>query len=451
MKKSIYLLLVLVFASFTTSNEPITISGKITNTENGKITIKGESFEKEIKLKADGSFSEKLNIEYEGIYVILTSKNWMPIYFSKDSKISLIADDSNFSTTIKYSGNGSIENQYITKKISITSQFSDEDLYKLNEIDFLNKVNEIRTAVSALYKKTKFSNVNFYEKEALNLHFLEQKYFLFYRRIHSYFAHLKDFKVSDEFPEFDEKMDLDNDANFLFSQDYEDIVLTKFFENIKSDGKSPNISAKDAIPEIKALKSQSIKNRLIKQYGIIDINSGNENYENFYKEYLSITNDPTLKESLTFTYNSVKTAGSGKPSPKFDYENHKGGKTSLESLKGKYVYIDVWATWCAPCIEEIPFLKKVEEQYHGKNIVFVSISVDNIKDRVKWSNLVNKKQLGGIQLLADKEFNSEFIKQYSILQIPRFILIDQNGNIVNSNAPRPSETKLIDLFNELKI
>jgi alkyl hydroperoxide reductase subunit AhpC len=94
---------------------------------------------------------------------------------------------------------------------------------------------------------------------------------------------------------------------------------------------------------------------------------------------------------------------------------------------------------------------KVEEQYQGKNIEFVSISVDNIKDREKWSNLVNKKQLGGIQLLADKEFNSEFIKQYSILQIPRFILIDPNGNIVNSNAPRPSETELIDLFNELKI
>jgi hypothetical protein len=58
--------------------------------------------------------------------------------------------------------------------------------------------------------------------------------------------------------------------------------------------KSANISAKDAIPEIKALKVK-VKNRLIKQYGIIDINSGNENYENFYKEYLSITNDPTLK------------------------------------------------------------------------------------------------------------------------------------------------------------
>ena len=100
---------------------------------------------------------------------------------------------------------------------------------------------------------------------------------------------------------------------------------------------------------------------------------------------------------------------------------------------------------------EVPSLKKVEEQYHGKNIQFVSISVDNIKDRQKWSNLVNTKQLGGIQLLADMDFSSEFIKAYEIKEIPRFILIDSDGNIVNSNAPRPSETKLIDLFNKLKI
>jgi alkyl hydroperoxide reductase subunit AhpC len=93
----------------------------------------------------------------------------------------------------------------------------------------------------------------------------------------------------------------------------------------------------------------------------------------------------------------------------------------------------------------------VEEQYHGKNIEFVSISVDNIKDREKWSNLVDTKHLGGIQLLADKDLRSDFILKYGILAIPRFILIDPNGNIVNFDAPKPSENKLIELYNELKI
>lgn len=128
--------------------------------------------------------------------------------------------------------------------------------------------------------------------------------------------------------------------------------------------------------------------------------------------------------------------------PNFDYENAAGGKTSLESLKGKYVYIDVWATWCGPCRAEIPSLKKVEAAYHGKNIEFVSISVDVDKDHEKWKNFVKEKQLGGIQLFADKNWLSDFIKSFNINSIPRFIIIDPKGNVVDADAARPSDPKL---------
>lgn len=130
------------------------------------------------------------------------------------------------------------------------------------------------------------------------------------------------------------------------------------------------------------------------------------------------------------------------PSAPFDYENHKGGKTSLASLKGKYVYVDVWATWCGPCRGEIPHLKKLEEKYHGKNIEFVSISVDAEKDHEKWKQFVNEKELAGTQLFADKSFGSDFVKAYGINSIPRFILIDPTGKIISADADRPSNPKL---------
>lgn len=136
-------------------------------------------------------------------------------------------------------------------------------------------------------------------------------------------------------------------------------------------------------------------------------------------------------------------------SASFDYENHKGGKTKLEDLRGKYVYIDVWATWCGPCRAEIPFLKKVEEKYHGKNIEFVSISVDVDKDHDKWVAFVKEKELGGIQLFADKNWNSDFTKSYNINSIPRFILLDPKGNIINSDARRPSDPGLQEEFDML--
>lgn len=146
------------------------------------------------------------------------------------------------------------------------------------------------------------------------------------------------------------------------------------------------------------------------------------------------------------------TLAKGSLSPKFSgYENYNGGTTSLDDLKGKYVYIDFWATWCGPCKAEIPSLKELEKKYHGKNIEFVSISIDVEKYHEKWKNMVKDMELTGIQLIAPKSVDSEFLKAYKINAIPRFVLLDPSGNIVDAAAPRPSEEKLITLFNELKI
>lgn len=140
----------------------------------------------------------------------------------------------------------------------------------------------------------------------------------------------------------------------------------------------------------------------------------------------------------------------GKPSPKFsNYENYAGGETSLDDLKGKYVYIDLWATWCGPCIAEIPSLKKLEKEYHEKNITFVSISLDEKPKYETWRQMVKDKELGGVQLYfkGDESFPSA----YKVQGIPRFILIDPQGNIVSADAPRPSDPKLVKLFNDLNI
>jgi len=151
----------------------------------------------------------------------------------------------------------------------------------------------------------------------------------------------------------------------------------------------------------------------------------------------------------------------GKPSPQFvNYENYAGGTTSLNDLKGKYVYVDIWATWCGPCIAEIPYLKKTENEYHGKNIEFVSISVDNGRgykektvaaSKEGWKNMIAEEGMSGIQLFADNAWESDFIKGYRIQSIPRFVLIDPNGNVLDADAPRPSSPRLKILFNSLNL
>lgn len=145
--------------------------------------------------------------------------------------------------------------------------------------------------------------------------------------------------------------------------------------------------------------------------------------------------------------------GAGKMSPQFeDYTDYEGGTASLEDFQGSYVLIDVWATWCVPCIYEMPFMKEVEEDYKGENIKFIGLSLDNPKDEEKWRKMVVDKELDdgrSVQLLADNEMKSQFAKDYYITGIPRYILLDPKGQIISYDAPRPSEPKLREMLDEL--
>ncbi|MEO8934743.1 MAG: TlpA disulfide reductase family protein [Xanthomarina sp.] len=169
---------------------------------------------------------------------------------------------------------------------------------------------------------------------------------------------------------------------------------------------------------------------------------------NFYKRYL--TDAINLKIELP----------EGAPSPTFeDFENIDGTTTSLKDLKGKYIYIDVWATWCGPCLAEVPALKALEKEYSQRNIHFVSLSIDDDrshggswdKAHSAWKAMITDKELSGIQIFAPKGWQTPFIEAYKIKGIPRFILIDPNGNIVTPDAPRPSSEKTKELFDSLKI
>ena len=101
--------------------------------------------------------------------------------------------------------------------------------------------------------------------------------------------------------------------------------------------------------------------------------------------------------------NEVNTPGKklkpGDPSPDFLAVDTSGRKFSLKNLKGKYVYIDLWATWCSPCKAEIPHLQRLERLFKRKRIVFVSISCDD--DREAWLNYLRRNKMGGIQLNFD--------------------------------------------------
>ncbi len=263
---------------------------------------------------------------------------------------------------------------------------------------------------------------------------------------------------------------LKNDNQSSFSTNYDSFIESMVFTGDAEE--TNNFSVQTFLLSKKHFTEDFITNGT-KESLETTINNYKTDYKTLKEKYADVDSihvalmdknvEGSVKQLTNYMSRKIATRSQfivGAPSPTFvDYENYSGGNTSLSDLKGKYVYMDIWATWCGPCKAEIPSLKKVEKQFKDKNIEFVSISVDEGRgykgDAAKaykaWKKMVAEKELGGVQLLADNGFRSTFIQDYKIQGIPRFILIDPDGNIVNADAPRPSNPALVKLFNGLNI
>jgi thiol-disulfide isomerase/thioredoxin len=432
------------------------ISGKITNKLRDTISLESEynGFSKAIKLNNDGSFLDSLKIN-KGHYWLNDGKINLPLYIKNGENLRIYYNANNFKDTYKIIGKGSSISNYLYQKYKIEQKIRAKGtkIYLLDENNYKNLIQKEKVEITDLIYSFKGIPKSFTDSEIRNIEYNYYNAIKRYQRYHAYYAKLPNFKVSESF--FDDLRNViySDERDFKFSKSYR-ILVTNFYRKQASI-----IAKRDSIDEDLAFlivvsdnPVKVIKNNLLfnaAKYGI----SYAENLETYYKTFMEASTNKKQKEEITKSYIKLKTVAKGKPSPKFyNYENFNGGTTSLDDLKGKYVYIDVWATWCAPCKAEIPSLKKIEDKYHNKNITFVSISVDRKKDHNKWLKMVKEKEMKGYQLFADNDWNSDFVKAYLILGIPRFILIDPKGNIVNSNAPRPSDnSKLEDLFKSLKI
>ena len=136
----------------------------------------------------------------------------------------------------------------------------------------------------------------------------------------------------------------------------------------------------------------------------------------------------------------------GREIPDFCYRDSTGKEVKFSSFRGNYVYVDMWATWCRPCCEEIPYMGELEKKFHGKKICFVSLSCD--KDLQAWKKKLRTDRMGGIQLNCGGD--PAFMKFFGIQGIPHFILLDPEGKVVNPNMSRPSQEITVETLSRLK-
>lgn len=150
--------------------------------------------------------------------------------------------------------------------------------------------------------------------------------------------------------------------------------------------------------------------------------------------------DTSLLRRYQFVVDARLNTRSGMKCPDVSFSDPDGKEHKLSDYFGKVLYIDLWATWCGPCQMEIPYLAKHVEEYKGNpNITFISISVDREKDRGAWLKQVKNDKPAWPQFMVNKEENEVISRQWGVISIPRFLVINADGTIANNDAFRPSD------------
>ncbi len=194
-----------------------------------------------------------------------------------------------------------------------------------------------------------------------------------------------------------------------------------------------------------ALLKKRVAERLVSEFIRKFVYSNN--YEQGLADLTAAVEQFGLSDKSVKDFKSRRASVVGAPFPvEVLLEDADGNRVDFSTFKGYYVYIDLWASWCVPCIREVPHLQKLEKELQNDKVKFVSISID--RGTKEWTARMKALNLHGIQLINRDNKLGEVL---NISGIPRFLIYDKEGKLYNHNAPRPSSgEQLKQLLENLK-
>lgn len=449
--------LLLAISGQAQQKKTTTLRGQILNTKQNFFLLRNQGRADSVKLNQEGKFELFIDQEAANFFIIEHGKQQVQLYILPDDEISITASGQNLLNTTVSGKSAGYCNYLIEKQKADRNDAAAYPGYKIGSIPgerfyaIRDSIRSARRNSLTLAAKTGGFEENFRQHEQYVFEY-QMGLELMQHKTQGAKSGVVFFPASYE--QFISTLDLNNEV-VSYDNNFKSFVLNRISAlattayhagTDKSALHYYELAVEAICREIASEKNKSIifsefMPQLINDVGTADLRKIIATMDGCCSDKILMNNVRKYAAQFEHLY-------PGKPAPDAAFFDA-GGKTSrLSDYRGKVVYIDAWATWCGPCKREIPHLKTLEEEYHGKNVQFISVSTD--KDLNAWKNFIAKEQMGGLQLHQSDDPRLSISQLYIVNSIPRFILIDEKGNIVNTDAPRPSSGDQIrSLLNEL--
>lgn len=446
-KTILFCLLLLPFNSFAKKDGLAHISGKIENYRYGSNIIivdpQGNIADDTLKMEADGSFKTALAVQYptELIFSIEQPQTQFKFYATQNSSAKMVislrkANGEDYVADVAYSGdNNEVFNFMQTHDYNnlIGEKYSEEQLKKMT---FAEYKEGLRADIDKMKAELNLLKDKMFKaaKEAE----WEKKYTYELMR----YAEVETVEDKD-FTEWWMEQDYNNDQNIASSGTARFYKISKKASN-KNDFEVAFIRDLPRHFSNKEVYYACVNEHIVNVLATAPVNT-DEIFAAYKKLYAGHEND--IPDYVKGSYEEAKRNVAGKAAPDFEMEDETGKKIMLSDLRGKLLYIDVWATWCGPCKAELPNMANLAEHYKDDpNVLLVSISIDQDEDRWKQVMSTTDKKSNWVQYHVTGALESDFCKRYNIVGIPRFLMIDRNGKVVSLDAPRPGEPTIIEMI-----
>lgn len=439
MRKLVVMLFIslLVFACQKEKSVSVNVTVKDKNIDEG-VYFGLMKMDTMLQMNAEGKASVVLPVDEPQYGIVKYKWKTKAIYLEPGKGLDVIWDMRPSGLEIEFAGDGADKNNFINGKETRVPVIGD---FGLKEDEFLEKIDQYIADNNKVLESKGFDKV-FQEKEKTRLLYdvcgILWQYAQNRDCSEEYIAKMKSLMVEEDW-----LLQLDSYTNFM--EGAVAYFAGKALEN------QENASVKEKTLNVlnyvlSNIKSQAVKEYLVASFSISYIDSeGVDDAEEVEAIFNKEVTNPVMQAAFNSLYAQGSSVAKGSKAHGFKYLDINGKEVSLDDFKGRYVYIDIWATWCAPCREEYPHLQMLEKAFQGTNISFVSISTD--QDEAKWKQTVKDEKMGGIQLHTGGD--EDFLNAFRVKGIPRFILINPEGRIENANMTRPSDPMTIEYLGML--